>query len=196
MPLSTEPSEIENAEAIQNPKSKIQNSDASKSTIQNSQEVMQRNLTALTLDVTCFLHRGWRFLDSSAVLPLLLQRLGASGPIIGSFAMLRSLTFSLSQIFVAYIAQGRQRHKPPLAWIAALTRLPLLVLPFALLHATDSPLARTLALAAAFALLGIWSLGDGLGLRFPWMEIVGAVVSRNGPRGPLFSLPRRRLRRW
>ena len=145
---------------------------------------MRRNLSALTMDVTCFCI-GLAFLDSSAVLPLLLQRLGANGPLIGSFAMLRSLTFSFSQIFVAYVAQGRQRHKPPLAWIAALTRLPLLALPFVLLHAMDSALARTVALFATFALLGIWSLGDGLGY-VPWMEIVARSFTER-TRGRFFS---------
>ncbi len=145
---------------------------------------MKRNLTALTLDVTCFCI-GLAFLDSSAVLPLLLQRLGATGPLIGAFAMLRALTFSLSQIFVAYVTQGRQRHKPPLAWIAGLTRLPLLALPYLLLHATDSRFGQMVALFATFALLGVWSLGDGMGY-VPWMEIVARSFSER-TRGRFFS---------
>ena len=144
----------------------------------------RRNLYALTLDVTGFCI-GLAFLDSSAVLPLLLQRLGAGGTLIGAYAMSRSLTFGLSQIFVAYITQGMARQKPALAWIAALTRLPLIALPFFLLHAADSPAARAAALFAAFALLGIWSLGDGLGY-VPWMEIVARSLSEK-TRGRFFT---------
>lgn len=146
---------------------------------------MKRNLFALTMDVTCFCI-GLAFLDGSAVLPLLLQRLGATGPLIGAFAMLRSLTFSFSQIFVAYIMQDRRRHKTPLAWIAAVTRLPLLALPYLLVHAMDSNFMRMVALTATFGLLGLWSLGDGLGY-VPWMEIVARSFSER-TRGRFFSM--------
>ena len=146
---------------------------------------MKKNLLALTTDVTCFCI-GLAFLDGSAVLPLLLQRLGATGAIIGAFSMLRSLTFSLSQIFVAYVTQGRTRHKPPLAWIAAVTRLPLLALPYLLIHALDSAFMKTVALFATFALLAVWSLGDGLGY-VPWMEIVARSFTER-TRGRFFSV--------
>src|SRR5436305_1629227 len=76
------------------------------------------NLGALMLDVTCF-SLGMAFMDQSAVLPLLLQRLGASGPLIGGFAAARSLVFSLLQIFVAYVTHGRVRQKPWLTLDAA-----------------------------------------------------------------------------
>ena len=57
------------------------------------------NFSALMVDVT-FFALGMAFLDMNAVLPLLLTRLGASGPLIGAYAALRALAFSGVQIFV------------------------------------------------------------------------------------------------
>lgn len=142
------------------------------------------NFGALLLDVT-FFSLGMAFIDSSAVLPLLLERLGASGPLIGAFAAVRFLVFSLFQIFVGYATHGRPRQKPPLAWVAAITRLPLMLLPFLLWHANQSDTARLIGLWATIIILSIWALGDGLGY-VPWMEIVGRTFSAR-TRGRFFA---------
>ncbi|HZO92080.1 MAG TPA: MFS transporter [Chthonomonadaceae bacterium] len=142
------------------------------------------NLGALMLDVTCF-SVGMAFLDLSAVLPLLLERLGATGVLIGAFAALRTLSFNAVQVFVAYAAHGLPRQKPILAWIAGLTRLPLLILPFFLWHAADSELSRLFALLATFLILSVWALGDGLGY-VPWMEIVARAFPAR-TRGRFFA---------
>lgn len=133
--------------------------------------LVQWNFSALLLDVT-FFSLGMAFMDTTAVLPLLLNQLGASGPLIGAFAAVRFLCFSLFQIFVSYWTHGKERQKPPLAWVATITRLPLLALPFVLWQANQSPLARQVSLWATILVLSFWALGDGLGY-VPWMEIVG-----------------------
>ena len=133
------------------------------------------NLVALMLDVT-FFSLGMAFTDPSAVLPLLLKRLGGSSLLIGGFVTLRYLAFNGLQIVVAWGTHGRPRQKPFLACIAAVTRLPLLALPYYLYHATESPAAQHRALFALVALLTLWALGDGLGY-VPWMEIVARAFS-------------------
>src|SRR5579862_7513879 len=62
-----------------------------------SDRMVRWNLAALMLDVT-FFSLGMAFLDQNAVLPLLLERLGASGPFIGAFAAVRFLVFSVFQV--------------------------------------------------------------------------------------------------
>jgi len=133
------------------------------------------NLSALMLDVT-FFSIGMAFMDASAILPLLLDRLGASGVLIGAFAAIRFLAFSLFQILIAYATHNRPRQKPLLSWIAATTRLPLLALPWFLWRAAESPTARFTALWATIVILTIWALGDGLGY-VPWMEIVARAFT-------------------
>ena len=142
------------------------------------------NFSALMVDVT-FFALGMAFLDMNAVLPLLLTRLGASGPLIGAYAAFRALAFSGVQIFVAYAMHGRRRQKPPLAWVAGITRLPLVALPVLLWHAADSPGHRIFALWAAIAILIFWTIGDGLGY-VPWMEIVGRAFT-DRTRGRFFA---------
>lgn len=142
------------------------------------------NLAVLVLDVS-FFSIGMAFLDLSAVLPLLLERLGATRTIIGLFAALRFLAFSAVQIYVAYGMHGRERQKPLLAFVATVTRLPLLVLPLILWRAADSPAARTFALWATIGILAFWALGDGLGY-VPWMEIVARAFS-DRTRGRFFA---------
>src|SRR5579862_8637669 len=142
------------------------------------------NLSALMLDVT-FFSLGMAFFDQNAVLPLLMERLGASGPLIGAFAAARFLAFSLFQIFVSYGLHGRPRQKPWLAFVAAVTRLPLLMLPWFLWHGGDSTGARDLALRVTIVLLTFWALGDGLGY-VPWMEIVARAFSAR-TRGRFFA---------
>ena len=127
---------------------------------------VRRNLAALTVDVTAFAI-GMAFLDENAVLPLLCRRLGASGVLIGAFAAIRFLGFNGVQVVVAWFAPSLRRQKPALLAICAVTRGPLLLLPFALMHATVSS-HRHQALAALIVLLGIWAVGDGLGYDF-WM---------------------------
>ncbi len=128
------------------------------------------NLAVLMLDVT-FFALGMAFIDSSAVLPLLLERLGATGVIIGAAAALRSIGLSGFQIFVAYKTHGKARQKPWLAVVATVSRLPLLAMPLFMLNANRSPALRLTALWAMITILAFWSLGDGLGY-VPWMEIV------------------------
>ena len=89
-----------------------------------------------------FFSIGMAFTDPSAVLPVLLKRLGGSSLLIGGFVTLRYLAFNSLQIVVAYAMHGKPRQKPFLAFIAAVTRLPLLALPYFLYHAADSDGAR------------------------------------------------------
>src|SRR5262245_15896415 len=56
------------------------------------------NLGALTGDVA-FFAIGMAFLEPTAVLPLLMSKLGASGLLIGAFAAVRFLVFSVVQVF-------------------------------------------------------------------------------------------------
>lgn len=157
----------------------------------NQQQVTARddaqvrwNLFALTLDVA-FFSIGMAFVDSNAVLPLLLKRLGGSTLLIGAFGTLHYLAFNGLQIVVAWARHGRPHQKPFLAWIAALTRLPLLALPYFVSHAADSPEAQRNALIALVTLLTLWTLGDGLGY-VPWMEIVARAFS-DKVRGRFFA---------
>jgi MFS family permease len=142
------------------------------------------NLGALMLDVT-FFSLGMAFMDATAVLPLLLERLGASGPLIGGFASVRFLVFSLFQIFVAYGTHGRDRQKPWLVLAATVTRLPLLALPWFVWHGTVSPASSATALWMILIILSFWALGDGLGY-VPWMEIVARAFSAR-TRGRFFA---------
>ncbi len=142
------------------------------------------NFLALLLDVT-FFSVGMAFTDSNAVLPLLMERLGASSPLIGAFAAVRFLAFSFFQVFVSQLTHGRTRQKPPLIWIATLTRLPLLLLPFLLWNADTGETARLVGLWATIIILSIWALGDGLGY-IPWMEIVARTFS-DKTRGRFFA---------
>jgi hypothetical protein len=142
------------------------------------------NLFALMLDVT-FFSIGMAFTDANAVLPLLLERLGASSLLIGVFGTLHHLAFNGPQIFVAWMTHGQPRQKPILALIAAVTRLPLLLLPYYVTHAADSPAAQRNALFAVFGLMTLWTLGDGMGY-VPWMEIVARAFSSK-VRGRFFA---------
>jgi MFS family permease len=142
------------------------------------------NLGALMLDVT-FFSLGMAFMDATAVLPLLLERLGASGPLIGGFASVRFLAFSLFQIFVSYGTHGKARQKPWLSFVAAVTRLPLLALPWFVWYGATSPASRSLALWMMILLLSFWALGDGLGY-VPWMEIVARAFTAR-TRGRFFA---------
>jgi MFS family permease len=147
-------------------------------------EQVRWNYGVLVLDVTGFAI-GMAFLDFSAVLPLLMKNLGADGALIGQFATVRSLCFNLVQVFVAYATHGILRQKPILAWIATLLRLPLLLLPWFIFHAADSPDAQRAALWATVLILSFWALGDGLGY-VPWMEIVARAFSHR-TRGRFFA---------
>ncbi len=147
-------------------------------------EHMRWNLGALLLDVS-FFALGMSFVDSSAVLPLLMHRLGASTVLIGGFAAARSLALSGVQIVVAHFTHNRDKQKPWLAFVATVTRLPLLALPFILLHANENDAARKFALWSVIALLTFWALGDGLGY-VPWVEIVARAFSAR-VRGRFFA---------
>ncbi|MCW3100184.1 MAG: transporter, major facilitator family [Chthonomonadaceae bacterium] len=142
------------------------------------------NLFALMLDVS-FFSIGMAFTDGNAVLPLLLKRLGGSALLIGAFGTLHYLAFNGFQIVVAWGTHGRPRQKPFLALIAAVTRLPLLSLPYFIYHATDSPAAQRSALIALVVLMTFWALGDGLGY-VPWMEIVARAFT-DKVRGRFFA---------
>ena len=142
------------------------------------------NFLALLLDVT-FFSVGMAFIDSNAVLPLLMERLGASSPLIGAFAAVRFLAFSFFQVFVSQLTHGQTRQKPPLIWVATLTRLPLLLLPFLLWNANAGETARLVGLWATILILSVWALGDGLGY-IPWMEIVARTFS-DKTRGRFFA---------
>jgi MFS family permease len=142
------------------------------------------NLCALMLDVS-FFSIGMAFTDGNAVLPLLLKRLGGSALLIGAFGTLHYLAFNGFQIVVAWGTHGRPRQKPFLALIAAVTRLPLLTLPYFIYHATDSPAAQRSALIALVVLMTFWALGDGLGY-VPWMEIVARAFT-DKVRGRFFA---------
>ena len=142
------------------------------------------NFLALLLDVT-FFSVGMAFIDSNAVLPLLMERLGASSPLIGAFAAVRFLAFSFFQVFVSQLTHGRTHQKPPLNLVATVTRLPLLLLPFLLWNAGTGNTARLVGLWATIIILSIWALGDGLGY-VPWMEIVARSFS-DKTRGRFFA---------
>lgn len=146
--------------------------------------VARWNLSVLTLDVV-FFSLSVAFFDPSTVLPQLLERLGATGLMIGLFSSFRSLAFNLPQIFVAYATMNREKQKPFLGKINAVCRLPLLVLPFIIARSEMSEANRHIALAATIGLLFFWSLGDGLGY-VPWMEIVARSFS-NRTRGRFFA---------
>lgn len=142
------------------------------------------NLYALTLDVTCF-SLSIAFFDPSTVLPQLMERLGASNSLIGMLSSVRSLAFNCLQIFVAYATMNRLRQKPPLAWVAAITRLPLLLLPFLIARAETSDQSKMVALFGVMVITTLWSLGDGLGY-VPWMELVARSFS-DRTRGRFFT---------
>ena len=143
------------------------------------------NLFALTLDVS-FFSIGMAFTDGNAIMPLLLKRLGGSTLLIGLFGTLHYLAFNGFQIVVAWGIHGRPRQKPFLAYIAAITRLPLLALPYFVYHAADSPAAQRSALLAVMILMTVWTLGDGLGY-VPWMEIVARAFT-DKVRGRFFAM--------
>lgn len=145
---------------------------------------MRWNLVALMLDVT-FFSIGMAFTDGNAVLPLLLKRLGGNALLIGAFGTLHYLAFNGFQIVVAWGTHGRPHQKPFLAFIAAVTRLPLLALPYFIYHAADSLAAQRHALIALVVLMTFWALGDGLGY-VPWMEIVARAFT-DKVRGRFFA---------
>lgn len=144
----------------------------------------RHNFAVLVVDVS-FFSLGMALLEPSAVLPLLMKNLGASGVLIGLFAALRSLGLNVVQIFVAYATHNRRRQMPPLLYAATLTRLPLLVMPFFLWHAGDGDSARNAAKWAVVILMSVWALGDGLGY-VPWMEIVARAFTQR-TRGRFFA---------
>lgn len=147
-------------------------------------EHVRWNLRALTMDVSCF-SVGMAFFDLNAVLPLLMERLGASGTLIGGFAAIRFLFFSGLQIFMAYVVHGRPKQKNLMAGIAQVTRTPLLFAPFILWHAARSEADRHFALWGLIIFLSIWAVGDGLGY-VPWMEIVARAFTAR-TRGRFFA---------
>ncbi len=146
--------------------------------------VAKWNLSVLTMDVI-FFSLSVAFLDPSTVLPQLLERLGATGLMIGLFSSLRSLAFNLPQIFVAYATMNREKQKPFLGKINAACRLPLLLLPLIISRSELSVENRNAALLTVMGLLFAWSLGDGLGY-VPWMEIVARSFSER-TRGRFFA---------
>lgn len=142
------------------------------------------NFTVLTLDVT-FFALGMAFMDPTAVLPLLLHRLGASDPLIGGFTALRFFFFAAFQVLVVHATHRHATRKPFLLWAATLSRLPLLAMPWLLWRAADGPGWKQSALWCTIGILGIWALGDGLGY-VPWMELVARAFSER-TRGRFFA---------
>lgn len=142
------------------------------------------NLGAFIVDVV-FFSFGMVLLDPSTIMPVLLQGLGAGEMLIGAYPAVKSLSFNAIQIFVAYGMHGRAQQKPFLAWIATLTRIPLLFLPFILWQASVSEAARVTALVSTILILCLWALGDGLGY-VPWMEIIARGFSER-TRGRFFT---------
>lgn len=138
----------------------------------------------LTLDVGCFA-LAMAFLDANAILPLLMERLGATGAFIGIAAGLRFLASNAFQIVVAHRLHSGRRQKPFLVLAVILGRAPLVVLPWLVWRASTSPLARWQALWGLIGLLTLWSLFDGLGY-VPWMEIVARVFGGR-TRGRFFA---------
>jgi MFS family permease len=149
-----------------------------------SPELVHWNLSALTLDVI-FFSLSIAFFDPSTILPQLMERLGATGLMIGVFASIRSLAFNCLQVFVTYATINRERQKPFLAWVATISRLPLLIIPFVIARAEITDQAQNFALWTLVGLSVLWSLGDGLGY-VPWMELVARSFS-DRTRGRFFT---------
>jgi hypothetical protein len=130
----------------------------------------RRNYRALVVDFVGYAI-AIGFLDPVAVVPLMLRRLGAGAMIVGGYAAITLLAFTLPQVFVAHGMHGRQRIKPILAIANSVTRVPMLLLPAWLWIGAASPGMRSLTLVAVVATLVFWALGDGAGY-VPWLEIM------------------------
>src|SRR5579859_4487608 len=105
MPFAEPPTPDDFADALPVPASCGAGGKHIRSIATSAHALVRWNLCALMLDVS-FFSLGMAFFDQNAVLPLLLRRLGASGPLIGAFAAARFLVFSLFQMFVAYGLHG------------------------------------------------------------------------------------------
>ena len=152
--------------------------------VKSSEADSRWNFSVLTVDVA-FFSIGMALLDVSAVLPLLLARLGASDNLIGGSAAVRMFAFNVVQIFVAYMRHGKSNHKAAVLKSAIICRVPICIIPFYILHASDSSSAKLLALWSVIIAMSLWAFGDGLGY-MPWMEIIARSFSERA-RGRFFA---------
>ncbi len=136
---------------------------------------VRKNLIAFLVDVI-FYWLAAAFTDPLTVLVTLMAKLGASPSLLGLSIALRFVGQYGVQVFVAYFMQGKQRQKKFLVCAVGLARLPMLILPYLIMHAGDSPQARTTALWATIVILSLVGLGEGLA-GVPWAIMLARAFS-------------------
>jgi MFS family permease len=140
------------------------------------------NFAWLQVDVSTFV-LGLAFLDATTVLPLLLDRLGATSWMIGAAQACQTLGMTLPPLFAAHWIHGRRRHLGFLVTVTGLGRAALLtLLPVLLLWGTTHP---GWVLAWFFVVYSFFWVMDGA-CHVSWLDIIAKTIPAQF-RGRLFG---------
>lgn len=130
------------------------------------------NFTLLVVEA-CAFFCGLAFFDSYTVLPLLLERLGASNQIVGLTQFVRVFGFTFPALFASHYIHGRVYHKSFLLKATGVGRIGVLTLPFMLWRfgVTNRPVALVWFLIV-YAIF--WAMDGGCAVS--WFDIIAKAL--------------------
>jgi MFS family permease len=140
------------------------------------------NFLALQVDVTTFMV-GMAFMDAATVLPVFLDRLGATSAMIGATQAIQTLGLMLPPLFAAHWIHGRKRHLRFLLTMTGTGRLALLTLLPALLFWGET--RPGWVLAWFFVVYALFWGTDGA-CHPSWLDIIAKAIPARA-RGRLFG---------
>ncbi|UCH35611.1 MAG: MFS transporter [Armatimonadota bacterium] len=139
------------------------------------------NFTVIVTDASAFM-TGLAFASPMIVIPLLVERLTGSTVLVGLVIALQMAGWVLPQLPVASAVEHRPRKKPFMLKVCLLGRLPVVLIPFALVVLAGRP---HLVLAVLLAVHFLFFLSDGM-TGVPWTDI-GAKTIPPRLRGRFFG---------
>jgi hypothetical protein len=140
------------------------------------------NFLALQVDVTTFMV-GLAFMDAATVLPLFLDRLGATSAMIGATQAIQTLGMMLPPLFAAHWIHGQKRHLRFLVTVTGIGRAGLLtLLPVLLLWGETRP---GFVLGWFFFVYALFWAMDGA-CHPSWLDIIAKSIPARA-RGKLFG---------
>ncbi len=127
---------------------------------------------------------GESFISVSAILPVYAMHITNSPLVIGLIPALTDIGIFLPQMFLAPFVERLPRKYPTVMKLAAIERVPYLILPFMVLWLDG--LSRQVAVALFILLMAWKSFGTGV-VSIPWAEMVAKIIPVSH-RGRFFSV--------